>query len=749
MKYLITCALPYVNNTPHLGNLIQVLSADCFAKYCKIKEREYIYICGTDEYGTTSEIKALQENISPKQLCDKYHQIHKEAYDFFNIDFSYFGRTSSQKQVEIVQEIFLDCYKNGYFKIKESKQYYSEKDNKFYSDRYVEGTCPKCNNIARGDQCEECNSLIEAETLLNPYSTVTKEALILKTTKHLYLDLPALQDKIKDFINTNAKKGEWNLNALQSAFAYIDNGLIERSMSRDLSWGIPIPYKYKGEEIAELKELKDKVFYVWFDAPIGYISITAELKEDWKAWWQYNPKLEQEVFLYQFIGKDNLMFHTITFPGVLIASEDNKDYNWTKLFKMSSTEFLNYRGGKFSKSHNTGIFSDDAIKTGIQADLWRFYLLYNRPEKSDYSFEWDDFLSIINKELIGNFLNLVNRTIKFYLKFLSNEPLVIEFDEFREFLIEYKADIKEVDNLLNEVELKKALFKILNISSKANKLFQEQEPWKLINQDKKKTLALVSLLIYLIKDLTIFLYPYIPQASKKIFQYLNLKENNILVKNVLNFSLKIEITEYQAIYNNLDPKEIEKLKESFQSSKEEKEDSKISSKAKKALKEDENLSLEERFNKRVLLKVCKIKDVKDHPNADTLYILDLDEGDKDRTIVSGLKDHYKKEDLIGKNILVVSNLKPSNFRQVKSNGMLLAASKDDIVEVLFTDQEQGSLIEINNQKRENTDLKQIDIDTFFTIPLRVENNILKVGKANLAVNNIEIKSKILKDANVG
>ena len=399
-KRLITSALPYVNNIPHLGNLTQVLSADVFARFCRSRGYETMYICGTDEYGTASETRALQEGVTPQELCDYYHEIHKAIYRWFDIDFDYFGRTSTPLQTEIVQAIFHACDVNGYITEKESEQLYCPECGRFLADRFVKGACPHCGNEdARGDQCEKCGTLLDPTELIDPKCSVCGSTPVVRKTKNLYLDLPKLLPRLQAWMDKASVEGFWAKNAVQTTASWIRDGLQERCITRDLKWGIPV--NKPGYE--------DKVFYVWFDAPIGYISITANKTKDWEYWWRDPENTE----LFQFIGKDNIPFHTVVFPAALLGTEEK----WTMLHHMSSTEYLNYEGGKFSKSKGIGIFGNDVEETGIPADVWRFYMFYNRPEKSDFTFTWLDFQDKVNKELIGNLSNLVNRTLTFVKRF--------------------------------------------------------------------------------------------------------------------------------------------------------------------------------------------------------------------------------------------------------------------------------------------------------------------------------------------
>lgn len=477
-RKLVTSALPYVNNIPHLGNLIQVLSADVYSRFCRLKGYETLYVCGTDEYGTATETRAQEEGKTPRQLCDYYHAIHSEIYQWFGIAFDHFGRTSTPQQTEITQDIFLDLQKNGHIQEHRLEQLYCSSCTRFLADRYVLGTCPSCGyDGARGDQCEHCGKLLDPTDLKSPRCSTCGASPEIRETKHLYIDLPGILPKYEAWMRDASVRGQWAKNALQMTQAWIRDGLQERAITRDLKWGIPVPRE----------GFESKVFYVWFDAPIGYISITKCLADangmDWKSWW-LNP---ESVELFQFIGKDNIPFHTVIFPSSLIGSGKE----WTKLHHMSSTEYLNYEGGKFSKSKGVGVFGSDAKESGIPADMWRFYVFYNRPEKSDAQFTWKDFQEKVNSELIGNLGNLVNRTFTFIARYYDGiipeaDGTQSTRDDIRNTITAIREatrnSISRVTELLEWAELRDAFREAFALSSVANKAFQDGEPGRTARQ---------------------------------------------------------------------------------------------------------------------------------------------------------------------------------------------------------------------------------------------------------------------------
>jgi methionyl-tRNA synthetase len=707
-KILITSALPYVNNIPHLGNLIQVLSADVYARYCRLRGYDALYVCGTDEYGTATETKALEEGITPRELCDRYYRVHADVYEWFNIAFDSFGRTSTPKHTEITQSIFLGLDKNGYIKEKTEEQTYCENCDRFLADRYVRGTCPHCNYPeARGDQCENCGKLLDPTDLVEPHCGVCGTTPVVRETTHLYIDLPAIKPQLEDWMERTSREGGWARNAVQMTQAWIRDGLHERAITRDLKWGIPVPKK--GYE--------NKVFYVWFDAPIGYISITANLTDDWQTWWK-NP---EAVKLVQFIGKDNIPFHTVIFPCSLIGSGES----WTLLHSMSSSEYLNYESGKFSKSQGIGVFGTDAVESGIPADVWRFYLFYNRPEKADSQFTWKDFQEKVNGELIGNLANLVNRTLTFVNRYFEGRltapkrsraakggdaPERVEAPEAgagaasTAFWQEVGKAEREILDALERIELRDGLRRIFALSSIGNKRFQDEEPWKLVKENREKTGMLLRDLVYMIRDLAVLIHPYLPDTSDKIHSFLGSEGSGIEDLGVLSGIEAVQAPEL--LFRKLEDEEIENSKMKFSGGQ-------AMSQASQSV---------QKFLSRVNLRVARIVEVEKHPKADKLYIETADLGGETRRIVSGLVPYYRPEELQGRNVLLVTNLKPARLRGVESRGMLLAADDGKTVEVLFADHAQpGDPVGLAGLQRPAKLEEEIDIEEFFSIPIQVKN----------------------------
>lgn len=736
-KRLVTSALPYVNNIPHLGNLTQVLSADVFARFCRSKGYETLYICGTDEYGTATETRALKEGVSPRELCDRYHAIHRDIYAWFNIAFDYFGRTSTPEQTKIVQDIFTKVDAAGYISEHELEQLYCPSCQRFLADRFVEGTCPHCHSEgARGDQCDSCQTLLDPIELINPRCGVCGTRPVPKKTKHLYIDLPKALPLLEGWMEKASKEGFWANNAIQVTKSWIRDGLKERCITRDLKWGIPVPKP--GYE--------DKVFYVWFDAPIGYVSISANATKDWKKWWGDPENTE----LFQFIGKDNIPFHTVIFPSCQLASGQS----WTMLHHMSSTEYLNYEGGKFSKSLGIGIFGNDVQDTGIPADVWRFYMFYNRPEKSDVTFTWADFQEKVNGELIGNLSNLVNRTLTFIQRFYPDASLLkASLDE--ELWKQVIAKEAEIDALLERAEEREGLRQILALSSIGNKAFQDGEPWKLKNSDPQKDMSLLKTLIYLIRDLGIMVEPYMPTTSARILAFLGSEKARWTdlgkAEGIGAF------TQPELLFTKLEDERIESLRTRFSGSQEERKlKEQTTSLEKKMEQKEDQVSLAEQFAKRVILKVAKIVNVEKHPQGDKLYILTLDmKEEESRTIVSSIVPYYNAEQLEGQHIVVVSNLKPANFRGVKSCGMLLAASdpqaeEHTTCEVLFAPQfAVGTMLTPEGYEAPTEALPYVKADHFFSMPIVTEGGVVKIDGKSVGKDGVYLTSKQYLDGPVG
>ena len=735
-KRLVTSALPYVNNIPHLGNLTQVLSADVFARFSRSLGIETFYVCGTDEYGTASETRALQEGVSPRELCDHYHKIHEDIYKWFNISFDYFGRTSTPMHTKIVQDIFRLVDANGYIREEEIEQLYCPHCQRFLADRFVLGKCPHCGSEgARGDQCDACQSLLDPTDLIEPKCSVCGTTPVPRKTRHLYIDLPKALPLLKSWMEKASVEGFWAKNAVQVTNSWIRDGLKERCITRDLKWGIPVPRP----------GFEDKVFYVWFDAPIGYISMTASAREDWKRWWQDPDNTE----LFQFIGKDNIPFHTVIFPASLLATGEK----WTMLHHMSSTEYLNYEGGKFSKSQGIGVFGNDVQETGIPADVWRFYMFYNRPEKSDVNFSWYEFMEKVNGELIGNLSNLVNRTLTFIARFYDG---IIPEGECDEGLLGVMREKEErITDLLNHAEERDALRTIFSLCDEGNKAFQDGEPWKTRKEDPAAAARLLRTLCLMIKDVAVMIEPYMPSTAAKIFSFFGNRTWNW--QSLGSFEGLEKVGSVSLLFSKLEKERIDELKDRYSGSQQEREDKKhMEDKKMEKNTTEVDETIAHQFERRVTLKVARIAQVEKHPNGDLLYILHLDDGSEEgRTIVSSIVPYYKAEELEGRHIVVVANLKPANFRGVKSYGMLLAASDPDAephstCEVLFADDiPAGTVLKVEGQGEVEKVTTYIKPDHFFAMPLYTENGKLMVDGQAITADGVAVMARKYLNGPVG
>ncbi|KAJ2790686.1 methionine--tRNA ligase mes1 [Coemansia linderi] len=548
---LITSALPYVNNVPHLGNVIgSTLSADVFARYSRARGHNTLYICGTDEYGTATETKALEDGVTCQELCDKYHRLHKEVYEWFDLSFNHFGRTSTHKHTEIVQAIFAQCVENGFVLEKEVPQLFCEQCSRFLADRFVEGTCPKCAyDDARGDQCDKCGTLLNAIELINPRCKLDNNQPIVRTSMHQYIDLEKLQSQCEAFVSKASEEGKWSTNSLAITHNWFKEGLEPRCITRDLKWGVPVP----------LSGYEKKVFYVWFDACIGYPSITANYTSDWELWWK-NP---DNVALYQFMGKDNVPFHTIVFPSTQIASGDN----WTQLHHIAACEYLNYESGKFSKSRGVGVFGNNAQDTGVPPDVWRYFLLSNRPESADAMFAWSDFVARNNNELLANVGNFCNRVIKFLDANTKYAGILPAADAARIAAGADTGDRRLIDDVnvllaryierMDGVHIKAGLRTAMEISARGNLYLQESKlDNTLFSESRAQCDTVVAVATNLIYLLSALFHPFMPATATNISRQLNAPERTITDTFELDLHAGHVIGNPDYLFTRIDEKKI-------------------------------------------------------------------------------------------------------------------------------------------------------------------------------------------------
>ena len=685
-KYIVTSALPYVNGIKHLGNFIgSLLPADIYARYLRAQDYDVLCVCATDEHGTPAELAALEEGLEVADYCKKYHEIQKQIYQDFNCSFDIFGRTSNPTNHKMTQHLFMKLYENGLIEEKETTQLYSIDDQRFLPDRFVRGICPHCKyENARGDQCENCTKVLDPLDLIEPKSAISGSKNVEpRVSKHLYINLPKMENEIGKWIET--KKDAWSKTSYTIAKKWISEGLKSRSITRDLKWGIPVP----------LKGYEDKVFYVWFDAPIGYIGASLEWAEQSGKSWEHYWK-DPDTKLYQFMGKDNVPFHTVTWPSTMKGANDG----FVLAHVVKGFEWLNYEGDKFSTSSKRGIFTDQALKI-YPPDHWRYYLILVAPERHDTDFQWTGFQSAINNDLANVLGNFVHRTLTFILRYFDGVvPKQSTLDDEDKQILE--AISKTIDSMrknFEDVEFQKALLDLRSLWQSANQYFQFKAPWKLVKEDLEKAGTVLSVCVHICKSIAILSQVFIPNTSDKIYEYLGLNKPGVLLwKDALNSKDLIGNklpTDPKPLFIKIDDKEIKRLEEEFSGIKgAEKKltDVKGGQKGKKKKEKAEKASTKlpegiitiDDFSK-VHIKVGQIRKGAKVENSRKLLRFEVDIGEKaPRIILAGLSEFYDPKDLVGKKILVLANLEHKKLAGQESQGMILAyQSKGDEDKQLF------------------------------------------------------------------
>jgi methionyl-tRNA synthetase len=512
-RVLVLCALPYTNGIPHIGNMVgSHLPADIFARYCRLKGAETLFLGATDENGTPTEVAALELGITPKELTDVLYRVHKDIYSWFEISYDNFSRTSRPIHHSTTQEFFLEINKKGFVSEGVMSLPYCEKDRIFLPDRYVEGTCPVCGyEHARGDQCENCSTLLDPVQLIKPRCKVDGSSPVFKESRQLFLELGKVQGKLDRWISS---RKSWKPQVTSLARGWIREGLRKRSITRDLRWGVPVP----------LDGYREKVFYVWFDAPIGYISATKEwaaglgTPEKWKKFW-----LEKETRVYNFLGKDNIPFHTIFWPGMLFA---HGGFNLP--YDVVGEQYCNYEGDKISKSRNWGVFCESVPQAGLDPDIWRYYLVHIIPETRDTEFKWDDFKSRVNNELVANIGNFIHRTTTFTWNNFGGQARTRGVSPDGRALIK-KARLlaREAESLLEEAEFREALTKVLAIADLGNEYFQRKQPWVLVKEDRAKCEGVVHSCLEVSVVIAVMLQPFLPGSSQRVLGLLGISEPSL------------------------------------------------------------------------------------------------------------------------------------------------------------------------------------------------------------------------------
>ncbi len=656
-KILVTSALPYANGPIHLGHLSGAyLPADIFVRYHRLKGTDILYVCGSDEHGVPITITADKEGVNPKVIIDRFHNMNKDAFEKFGMDFDIYSRTSLPLHHETAQQFFLSFYEQGLLNEKKSKQFYDPKAKKFLPDRYVEGTCPKCGfEEARSDECENCGAIYDPTELLNPVSKISGERPEVLETSHWYFPLGKFQERLEKYIDENSKKYGWKENVLQYCRGWFKDGLKDRAVTRDLDWGIKVP----------LDNAKDKVLYVWFEAVLGYISAAKELSEKrnepdlWKKYWQ-----DENTKYVAFIGKDNIVFHTIIFPAMLMAWNDANDDKFVLPQNVPANEFLNFEGKKFSKSRGWGIDVIDFLEK-FPADPLRYTLASNLPETKDTDFYLKEFQAKNNNELADIFGNFVNRTFTFTHKhFEGKVPAKGELSEMdKEMLETIKSAPKKVSELIESYKIRDAVAEMMNLARAGNKYFNDSEPWKTVKSDKEKCGTTLNICLNTIFTLAEIFQPVIPFASKKLLGMLNASEVDWFESGNENLKEGHQINKAEILFTKIEDEVIDKIYEELSAGAEEPEE-KI-----------EYISFEE-FSK-VDLRVAVVKEAEKIKKSNKLLKLQLEIGKQKRQVVAGIAQSYKPEELIGKKVVMVYNLQPAKLFGVESQGMILAVETKD------------------------------------------------------------------------
>jgi methionyl-tRNA synthetase len=697
-KIYIGVAWPYANGSLHLGHIAGCyLPADIFARYCRMKGKEVLMVSGSDEHGTPITITAENEKTTPQAIVDRYNKEHTENMKQMGISFDLFTRTTTENHSEVVQDIFLTLFKNKDIYKKSVEAFYCYNCNRYLPDRYIEGDCPYCGSEkARGDQCDECGKLLDPQDLQNVKCKICGNTPKIKTSDHLFFALSKFETKLTEWIKD---KKHWKPSVFKFTNNWLKTGLKDRAITRDIAWGVKVP----------VDGFDDKRIYVWFDAVIGYLSASKEWAKinnapnKWKYWWK-----DKNAKHYYFLAKDNIPFHTLIWPSIIMGYRKDLELP----YEIPANEYLRLKGEQFSKSRGTAVWVPDILKH-FDVDAIRYYLSINMPENKDTNWMWDDFVSKNNDELVGTYGNLIHRVITFTSKNFGEIPKKGKLDDLdNKALNIIKETVAEVDNFIGKCNFKQGLRAAMNLAQFGNFYFDQKRPWILIKSDKESCGTALHICLKIVNALAIITASYLPNSSEKIWHILGNKES--IHKENWNSAfdeLKVGISLERPIplFKKLDLKEIQGGEDPF---------SKLD------------------------LRVAKVIDVKDHPKADTLYMIYIDLGKLGkRVIVAGMKPYYTKEEMKEKNIVVVTNLKPATIRGIKSNGMLLAATDTKGVCSLLNpgNSAPGSEVIINGIEKEPD--KILEFDDFKKVVMTIDENQKAIynGKI-LQAEKVEVKS---------
>ena len=662
----VTSALPYANGPVHIGHLAGVyVPADIYVRYLRLKKEDVLFIGGSDEHGVPITIRAKKEGITPQDVVDRYHKIIKDSFEEFGISFDVYGRTTSKVHRETASEFFRTLYDKGEFVEKTSMQYYDEEAHTFLADRYITGECPHCHaEGAYGDQCEKCGTSLSPTDLINPKSAISGSKPVMRETKHWYLPLDKHEAWLRQWILEDHK--EWRNNVYGQCKSWLDMGLQPRAVSRDLDWGIPVP----------VEGAEGKVLYVWFDAPIGYISNTKELLPDsWETWWK-----DPETRLVHFIGKDNIVFHCIVFPAMLKA-----EGSYILPDNVPSNEFLNLEGDTMSTSRHWAVWLHEYLRDfpGKQ-DVLRYVLTANAPETKDNDFTWKDFQARNNNELVAVYGNFVNRALQLTQKYYDGVvPACGELTEYdRQTLDEFKDVKAKVEELLDAFKFRDAQKEAMNLARIGNKYIADSEPWKVVKTDPERVKTVIYISLQLTANLAIAFEPFLPFSSEKLRKMLNMESfewNRLGRTDLLQAGHRLAKPEllFEKIEDDVIEAQVQKLLDTKKANEE------ANYKAKPVR---ENIAFED-FQK-LDIRVGTVLECTKVPKADKLLCFKIADGLENRTIVSGISKFYKPEELVGKQVCFIANLAPRKLKGIESQGMILSAlNYDESLSVITVDRE--------------------------------------------------------------
>ncbi len=654
-RTLVTAALPYANGGVHIGHLAGVyVPSDIYVRYLRLKKRDVLFVCGSDEHGVPITLRAKKEGCTPQDVCDRYHNIIKDSFKEFGISFDIYSRTTSETHQKVASDFFRTLYDKGAFIEKESEQYYDEEAKTFLADRYITGECPHCHYPkAYGDQCEHCGSTLSPQELINPQSAVSGSKPVLKKTKHWYLPLDKYQGWLEHWILQEHK--EWRPNVYGQCKSWLDMGLQPRAVSRDLDWGIPVP----------VEGAEGKVLYVWFDAPIGYISNTKELLPDsWEKWWK-----DPSTRLIHFIGKDNIVFHCIVFPTMLKA-----EGSYILPDNVPANEFLNLEDDKISTSRNWAVWLDEYLKDfpGKQ-DVMRYVLTANAPETKDNNFTWKDFQARNNNELVAVYGNFINRALVLTWKYYDGKaPAQGELTDYdKETIAEFTTVKADVERLLENFRFRDAQKEAMNLARIGNKYLADSEPWKLQKTDPERVKTILNISLQLAANLAIAFEPFLPFSSKKLRRMLNMPDfnwDNLGSTSLIKEGHQLEKPEL--LFEKIEDEAIEAQVAKLHAIKKANEAREAKPEPQKAFCDFENFE-------KLDIRVGTVEECVKVEKSDKLLKLTVNDGNGKRTIVSGIAKHYSPEEMKGKQVCFIANLPPRKLRGIESQGMILCSENAD------------------------------------------------------------------------